>query len=490
MRGRCGDLPRSGGDGRGLVARDCHMSHLPALFLIGGKPPVTPGREALRARVWSRSVMTRFAGAFRPAMGRTQTPAELLLRWFATRPAGPMDQTPLAATITANREASMSPTTSTAPRAATPLKQLLREVLPIPTASYAEQGVMAYLEGFAEERGLAFRRDAFGNAYITYRHGRARRPLVLEAHTDHPGFVVTGVRGKRLDLEFRGGLAAEYGKGEPVRIYGDALPARGVRASITSTVASKPARRGMPRRIVAAKAVLDEAAEVAVGDLALWDVEACQFRGKLAHARQCDDLAGVVTVLATLDRLAAERRNGYLIGLFTRAEEVGLEGAAAAAAAQEMPEDALVVALETSSFAGGRAEQGGGPIVRVGDRAHIFSPAMTMWMTALAEQIASERPGFRYQRKLMDAGGTEATAFDLLGYETGAACLALGNWHNAGPRGQVRAEMVHLDDLEGLIQLCEAMVANVGGFERTVAAARKRWRSIGLEAGKRLKASR
>jgi endoglucanase len=154
-----------------------------------------------------------------------------------------------------------------------------------------------------------------------------------------------------------------------------------------------------------------------------------------------------------------------------------------------MPEDALVVALETSSSAGGRAEQGGGPIIRVGDRAHIFSPAMTMWMVALAEQIASERPGFRYQRKLMDAGGTEATAFDLLGYETGAACLALGNWHNAGPKSRVRAETVHLDDLEGLIQLCEAMVANVGSFERTIDGAQKRWRTIGLEAGKRLRAS-
>ncbi|MDA0351932.1 MAG: M20/M25/M40 family metallo-hydrolase [Chloroflexi bacterium] len=371
-------------------------------------------------------------------------------------------------------------------RRATPLRQLLREVLPIPTASYEERGVMAYLERFAVARGLEFRQDRFGNSYITYRRGRARRPLVLEAHTDHPGFVVSAVRGKRLELEFRGGLAAEYGKGEGVRIYGAGLPAAGVRGELTSVTASKAARPGAPRRIVGAKALLRSPADVAIGDLALWDVELCQVRGKLVQARQCDDLAGVVTVLATLDRVAAERRPGHLVGLFTRAEELGLEGAAAAAAAKEIPEDALVVALETSSSAGGRAEQGGGPIIRVGDRVHIFSPAMTMWMVALAEQIASEQPGFRYQRKLMDAGGTEATAFDLLGYETGAACLALGNWHNAGPRGRVRAETVHLDDLEGLIQLCERMVADVGSFASTIEGARTRWRSIGLDAGKRL----
>ena len=384
----------------------------------------------------------------------------------------------------------MPPTPRGETRRLAPLKRLLREVLPIPTTSYREHAVLAYLETFAAARGLDFRRDPFGNAYVTYRRGRARRPLVLEAHTDHPGFVVSAVRGRRLQLEFRGGLAATYGNDEAVRVYGDALPSRGVRAELTNVSASKPARRGAPRRIVSAKAALEAPAEVAVGDLALWDVPLCQFRGKTVHARQCDDLAGVVTVLATLDRVAAERRPGHLIGLFTRAEEVGLEGAAAAAAAKELPEDALVVALETSSSAGGRAEQGAGPIIRVGDRAHIFSPAMTMWMVALAERIASQRPRFRYQRKLMDAGGTEATAFDLLGYETGAACLALGNWHNAGPRGRVRAETVHLDDLEGLIQLCEAMVAGTSGFERTVAVARKRWRTIGLEAGKRLRATR
>ena len=47
------------------------------------------------------------------------------------------------------------------------------------------------------------------------------------------------------------------------------------------------------------------------------------------------------------------------------------------------------------------------------------------------------------RRKVTSPGGTtEATAYDLLGYETGAACLALGNYHNAGPRGRVAAETV------------------------------------------------
>ena len=368
-----------------------------------------------------------------------------------------------------------------------PLKRLLQEVLPIPTTSYREQGVQAYLENFARERGLAFRLDPFGNAYITYRHGQPNRPFVLEAHMDHPGFVVTGVKGQRLTLEFQGGLSAKYGKGERVQIYGVEKHSNSVRARVTSVIASKPTTRGMSKRILGAHATLESPGIVEVGDIALWDVELCRFRGRTLYGRQCDDLVGVVTVLATLDRLVSEKRSGHLIGLFTRAEEVGLVGAAAAAAAKEIPEDALVVALETSSSAGGRAEQGGGPIVRVGDKEHIFSPAVTMWMTELAQGIAARQSKFSYQRKLMDAGGTEATAFDLMGYETGAACLALGNWHNAGPRNRVRAETVNMDDLEGLIRLCEAMVTEAKKSEQSIASRKSHWFKIGRTAGRRLK---
>jgi len=118
---------------------------------------------------------------------------------------------------------------------------------------------------------------------------------------------------------------------------------------------------------------------------------------------------------------------------------------------------------------------------------------MTRWMTTLAEELVTSSGGgargFRYQRKLMDAGTTEATAFDLLGYETGAACLALGNWHNAGPKGRVRAETVHLGDLESLVRLCEAMVAGVPRFQSVVDGATKRWRGIAKEVGPRLRGS-
>lgn len=376
------------------------------------------------------------------------------------------------------------PATRRASFAPAPLATIARDVLSLPTASFHEQRVLAYVRAFAEERGLAYEEDRSGNAYVTHRRGRAARPLVLTAHTDHPGFVVTAARGRRLHLEFRGGLSAQYGKGERVRLYGDGRAT----ARITA-IESRPSPGGrFARRITGARAELEAGASAAPGDLALWDVVPYRARGPVVHARSCDDLAGAVGVLATLDRAAAAGAPGHLVGLFTRAEEVGLLGAAAAAQAGKLPERAVLIAVETSSMAGGRAVQGGGPIVRVGDLQHVFNSRVTLWMTAVARQLAAEGDGFRYQRKLMDGGTTEATAFDLLGHETGAACIALGNYHNAGPRGRVRAETVHLDDLEGLVRLFERMLRELPRYERTVVEARRRWERIARDAVRELAA--
>ena len=363
------------------------------------------------------------------------------------------------------------------------LRELVREVVSIPSAPYLEGGVRDYLRAFAAERGLAHEEDAYGNVYLTYRRGRRRPPLVLGAHMDHPGFVVEGVRGRRLRLEFRGGLSAEYGKGERLALYREGERAPHAHATITSV------RRDERRRLAGAAATLDPRERAAEGDLALWDVPAGRFRGELVQARACDDLAGCAAVLATLERVAAERRTGHLVGLFTRAEEVGLRGASVVGRERLLADDALVIAVETSSFAGGRAVQGGGPIIRVGDALHIFSPALTQWMTALAQELAEEQEGFGWQRRLMDGGVTEATAYDLYGYETGAACIALGNYHNAGPRGRVRAETVHLGDLEGLVRLFERMHREAPRSGRALPALLRRYDRLGREAAPLLRGS-
>lgn len=372
---------------------------------------------------------------------------------------------------------------TTATRDPLPLVDIVNDIVSIPTASYLEAGVRGYIRAFAGRRGLEYAEDAYGNAYVRYQRGRARRPLVLGAHMDHPGFVVSGVRGRRVELEFRGGLGAEYGKGERLRLYG----AHDREERGTARITSVRAERG---RLAGAAARLEDGATAAVGDLVLWDLAPFELQGEVVHARACDDLAGCAAVLAALDRAWSARTTGTLVGLFTRAEEVGLRGASVVGRERLLPEDALVVAVETSSMAGGRAEQGGGPIIRVGDAIHVFSPRMTQWMTAVAQEIAAGDSDFRFQRKLMDGGVTEATAYDLYGYETGAACIALGNYHNAGPGGRVAAETVHLGDLEGLVRLFVRMLETAPRYERYLPQLRRRYDGLAREAVPLLKRAR
>jgi hypothetical protein len=58
---------------------------------------------------------------------------------------------------------------------------------------------------------------------------------------------------------------------------------------------------------------------------------------------------------------------------------------------------------------------------------------------------------------LMPGGTCEATAFQLYGFRSAALCIALGNYHNCTPDGQIDSEFIDLGDLEGLIALCIAI---------------------------------
>ena len=65
---------------------------------------------------------------------------------------------------------------------------------------------------------------------------------------------------------------------------------------------------------------------------------------------------------------------------------------------------------------------------------------------------------FAWQRKLMDGGTCESTAFQQYGYRSAAMCLPLGNYHNMSERGAIAAESIRLSDLVGLVRFFEGML--------------------------------
>ena len=325
----------------------------------------------------------------------------------------------------------------------------LEQLTQIPTASGFEHEVVAWVRAWVQRRpDLSFKTDSGGNVLVTQK-GRKRKPLVFAvAHMDHPAFVVTSIDGRRVGFEFRGGVNAEYFENAGVD-----FPRSGVAGVVVSY--DEKSQTGQ---------IHLDGDGVAVDDIGTWRFPSVAAAEDRLLAPACDDLAGCAAALAALDRTRQKPALRHFGVLLTRAEEVGLVGATHVAREGTIPGDSRLLSIEMSR-ALPNAPIGEGPIIRVGDAATIFDPE-------LSNRIAhgAVKAGIRHQRKLMDGGGCEATAFGVYGYRATGLCLALGNWHNRGNLDEFEAgsgepipmpEEISLSDFHGLVDLLVVAAAAV-----------------------------
>ncbi|MCC7263849.1 MAG: hypothetical protein IT369_15155 [Candidatus Latescibacteria bacterium] len=349
----------------------------------------------------------------------------------------------------------------------TPFLELARQILPLPTAPFHEHLVMAAVEAFASTRpALRLRRDRVGNLLLLYTHAKAaRRPmLIAQAHLDHPGlgFPQPLAPGEYF-FEKLGGVDPAQVLGHGVRLYDQRGSAR--QRGWRGRVGAAHTEGGVEGLVVS----VDPKARLGPGWFGMWDLPPLRRRGHLLYGRACDDLAGVVAGLAFLDALCRQEAPVRAGLLLTRAEEVGFAGLLEAAHQGSLDGQAIYLNLECSSARAGPAI-GGGPIVRVGDRANLFDPGLSSGIALVAGELAQAEPGFRFQRKLMDAGSCEASVFCSAGLRAGALAIPLGNYHNKGD-GALAPEFIHLSDGVGLVRLLCRLALEPGGLARAVARA-------------------
>jgi len=324
---------------------------------------------------------------------------------------------------------------------------------------------VAEVRHWAGRRGVAFSRDAAGNVILRCRRGRRRGPpWVFTAHMDHPGFVTTRRRGREVWAHFRGHVKPEYVLGSRVRLF----PPGG---EVCATIATRRAIKPPPWW--SCRMVLDSPAAVPPGTVGMWDLPAFRRRGRRVSARACDDVAGTAAVVCAVDRIAAAETEANVIGLLTRAEEAGFVGALAACRLGTIPKDALVVGIEASKAQPG-APLGGGVVLRVGDRARTFDPALDAHISAVAAALARKRSDFRFTRQLMPGGTCESMVYCLFGYRAAALALPLGNYHNMGADGRIRPEQIDLGDFASLVELLAALAAVDRSPDEADAALRER----------------
>lgn len=316
--------------------------------------------------------------------------------------------------------------------------KIFSDLLSLPTAPLHEHRVVAYIRDFSEKRGLPVKEDRFGNLIVRYTRGKPS-PVALTAHTDHPGFTVHDVHGRQLEAEWLGGHDRNHFPGSRVLIQTHDGPVTG---RVSSTI-------GKTRRfeITARRRIQD-----IEGAYGYWNLPPFHLDGDRITTKAADNLVGCAAILAALDNLFTQKEKADLYAVFTRAEEVGLVGAAGLVEAKTLPKRIPIIVLETSKELPG-ALIGNGPVIRVGDYMSIFDPSIEYTLHDLAKGIASADRQFAFQRQLMSGGVCEASIYVLHGYQVGALAFPLGNYHNESKRWPA-PEYISRTDARNMIRLC------------------------------------
>ncbi len=322
-------------------------------------------------------------------------------------------------------------------------RALLESVVSLPTMSFHETAVAAFVRWYAASVGIAVKEDRAGNILLTHKGGRGG--VTFAAHMDHPGFEVVAAKGKRATVALWGKVAPKTFAGARVRVHTDDGPIRG---KISKRILKKKHEGRFTFDLSAA-------GRVKRGDFGAFDVVPFKISGDRISALACDNLISVAAILDLMTRFAKGKARVNVQGLFTRGEEAGFLGAFAAMESGLIPKGHPLVVLECSSAKGGGVEIGAGPVIRAGDLASTYDPEVEVWLSSVASALPASQ-GFKFQRALLQGGRCEACVYVANGYRAGGVALPLGNYHNQGARGYA-AEHVSAADYDNVLKLIAAL---------------------------------
>ncbi|MGH7674398.1 MAG: M20/M25/M40 family metallo-hydrolase, partial [Gemmatimonadales bacterium] len=173
--------------------------------------------------------------------------------------------------------------------------------------------------------------DSAGNLWV--RVGGGDPVVVFVAHLDEIGFAVTGVRDDgTLELRTRGGFFPSLFEAQPALVHADSATVPGVflpRDSGATRRAPPPLRVDLGTGSRAAT----EARGVRPGHTVTMPKEYVRLAGTRATGRSFDDRVGSAALVLALRRLVPSRLTHEVVFVWSVREEIGLQGAAVAAAA-------------------------------------------------------------------------------------------------------------------------------------------------------------
>jgi putative aminopeptidase FrvX len=332
--------------------------------------------------------------------------------------------------------------------------QAVEEVLAPLVESYGVSGMEAPVRETVQRllpRWARTETDTAGNLWLTL--GQGEPTVVFVAHLDEIGFTVTGIREDgTLDAVAAGGLFPWLWEGRPALIHTGGRSILAVFAPPDSA-APPPAADADPVVRVdpgTGSRAATEALGIRPGHTVTSPKRYVRLLGSRATGRSFDDRVGSAALVLAARRLDPARLGHTVIFVWSVREEIGLEGAQAAAAALGL-RPARVHAIDTFVSADSPLERrnfavaplGRGPVARALDNSAVTPPAYLDSLVALA----------RHRRLPLQVGttngGNDGSAFS----EWGVPDVPIG-WPLRYSHSPV--EVIDLRDVAGLAEVVRA----------------------------------
>lgn len=304
--------------------------------------------------------------------------------------------------------------------------------------------------------------DALGNLIAT-RHGTGDKTLMLDAHMDEIGFMISYVEhGGYLRFIQTSGWDARIVPAHAITIRTDfGTKVKGY-IGVAPPHILRPEDRDKPYKLedlfidIGATSLEDVTAlGIRIGSPAVIAYPFEQLNDQVIMARALDDRAGCAVIVKTLEALVGKDVEVTVIASFSVQEEVGLRGAGTAAH-QIDPDIALVleatVAADVPGIPAARqpTKLGEGPAIIVMDNTMITNSNSVRTLTELADK--NQIP---WQYRIPYGGGTNAGVIHRTGcgIQTNVVSLPVRYLHSP-------YALMRLDDFENAVRLVTAFSRN------------------------------
>jgi len=287
---------------------------------------------------------------------------------------------------------------------------------------------------------------------------RARR-IMLAAHMDEIGLMVTDVEEGFLRVARVGGVDARLLSAQPVTVHGSV----GGKHTLPGVVASVPPhllREQDRSKVTPTKDLFIDvglppeqvAAQVRVGDLVSFRQELLELKGGLVTGKAMDNRASVAAVVLCLELLSKMHHAWDVYAVTTVQEEVGLFGAATSAFGVA-PDVAIAIDVTWAEQPGVSNNEtfpmGKGPTIGVGPN---FHPTLRQDL----ENAAKEQEIPYHIEPMPGFSGTDAWAIQISREGIPTALLSIPSRYMHSP-----VEVVALKDVERTARLMAHFIAGL-----------------------------